>query len=319
MKGETTMLHRILVGLDASPLAETILEPVRVLAVRLGAEVVLLHVTHVPEMIRALEPVPGVDEVVAHEQSRAQAYLEGVARKLSAAGLAVQVALRVGEAAAEIVRYAALERIDLIALATHGRSGIQRWLYGSVADAVLHTTTTPLLLLRPTASGAPPPAEIRRLVVPLDGSKVAEAALPLAEELARTAALPIVLLRVVDVVGIAFPTDRSGAVTVDYARLLDVLQEDAEHYLGQLATDLRARGLIAETAVSIATPAEAIAAQVNGHPGSLLVLSTHGRTGWRAIVLGSMARRIIQLAAGPVLVVRPAVETHAQGNPAQVS
>ena len=155
------MLRRILVGLDGSLLAETILQTVRALAARLGSEIVLLHVTHVPEMVRAMDPGPTLGEVVEQERVRAQSYLERVTERIAGAGFAVQTAVCAGEAAAEIVRYAERERIDLIALATHGRSGMQRWVCGRVADAVLHSTTIPLLLLRPTAEGAALSPEVR--------------------------------------------------------------------------------------------------------------------------------------------------------------
>jgi nucleotide-binding universal stress UspA family protein len=300
------MLRRILVGLDGSPLAETILDPVQALARRLGAEIVLLYVTHVPEKVPAAPLGPALDEIVAQDRERARAYLEGVARKVAEAGVAVRTAVCAGEAAAEIVRYAERERIDLIALATHGRSGMQRWLYGSVTDAVLHTTTTPLLLLRPTGVGARKPQELRRIVVPLDGSPLAEAVLPVAEELARALAAPIVLLRVVEFTGLAFGVEPFGSLYPDYQGIFDVLREAAERYLASVAADLRGKGLTVETRASVGSPVESITADASEHPGSVIVMSTHGRSGWRALMLGSVARRVVLLASAPVLVVRPA-------------
>ena len=300
------MLRRILVGLDGSPLAETILQTVRALAARLGSEIVLLHVTHVPEMVRAMDPGPTLGEVVEQERVRAQSYLEKVTERIAGAGFAVQTAVCAGEAAAEIVRYAERERVDLIALATHGRSGMQRWVYGNVADAVLHGTTTPLLLLRPTADGAAPSPEVRRLVVPLDGSPLAEAALSMAEELARALGVPIVLFRVVEFVGLAFSADPFGSPYFDYQGILDILRQDAEQYVNKLAGDLRGKGLTVETRAPIGIPVEAITALARERAGSLIVLSTHGRSGWRALMLGSVARRVVLLASEPVLVMRPA-------------
>jgi nucleotide-binding universal stress UspA family protein len=300
------MLRRILVGLDGSPLAETIVDPVRALARRLGAEIVLLHVTHVPEMVRAAGPGPTVDEIVSQERERAGTYLQGVARKIAPGGKAVETAVRAGEAAAEIVRYAEQERIDLIALATHGRSGMQRWVHGSVADAVLHTTTTPLLLFRPVAAGVVSSRELHRLVVPLDGSPLAETALPLAEELARALAVPIVLLRVVELIGPAFGAEPFGSPYFDYERILDVLREAAEQYLANLAADLRGRGLTVETRAVVGIPVQTITAYAGEQAGNVIVMSTHGRSGWRALVLGSVARRVVLSASGPVLVMRPA-------------
>jgi nucleotide-binding universal stress UspA family protein len=297
------MLRKILVGLDGSPVAETILDPVRALAERLAAEVVLLHVIHVPQTAGESKPGVALDEIVAQERARAETYLDAVARKIAAGGSSVRTATRVGQPATEIVRYAEGEKIALVALATHGRSAMQRWLHGSVADAVLHTTTTPLLLLRPREAGAPATRDIRRLLVPLDGSSVAEAALGVAEELARALAVPMVLLRAVEPGALAF-ADPMTTPYADFGPILAVLREDAERYLAKVATDLRAKGLTVETLACVDTAVGVITRQA-AEGGTLLVLSTHGRTGWRALVLGSVARRVVLFASGPVLVVRP--------------
>ena len=299
------MIRRILVGLDGSALAETILGGVQALARRVGAEVVLLHVTHVPDGVSTAGSAVAVDEVVAQEQSRARTYLDQVARRLAEGGLTVNTAVRAGQTGAEIVRYAERERVDLIALATHGRSGIQRWLHGSVADAVLHTTTTPLLLLQPSSEGSAAPLGSGRVVVPLDGSPVAEAALPLGEELARALGVPMVLVRVVEVVGLVFAGDPLSGAYADYQAVLEVLQAGAERYLEGVAADLRGKGLDVATEVPIGLPVDSITFHAREHPGSLIVLSTHGRTGWRAMVLGSVARRVVLQASGPVVVVPP--------------
>jgi nucleotide-binding universal stress UspA family protein len=301
-------LRRILVGLDGSPLAETIVEAVCTLSERLRADVVLLHVVDVPEMVRAIEPGPRLDEIVAQESARARAYLDGVAATIRRPGLAVHVAVSAGSAANEIVRFAERERIDLVALATHGRAGIGRWIHGSVADAVLHDARVPLLLLRPTTEGERITPAVSRLVVPLDGSSLAEDALPVAEELARALAVPIVIVRIIEPLGLPFATEPFVAAPayVDYQRIFDVLQRDAEQYVDGTAARLRTTGLAVETRVVTGIAAERIAMLARERAGSLIVLTTHGRSGWRAVVLGSVARRVVLLAGGPVLVTRPA-------------
>jgi nucleotide-binding universal stress UspA family protein len=299
----------ILVGLDGSPLAEAILDPVRVLAARLGGDVVLLHVASVPASLRAIAPRAGValDDIVAQERERAQRYLDGVAQPLRKAGISVRTVTAAGDAPAEIVRYAERAGIDLIALATHGRSGVQRWLYGSVADAVLHTTTAPLFLIRPTDETAKP-FDVRRVVVGLDGSELAEAALPIAERFARRFAVPLVLVRVVESSMLAFAGDPFGGVYLDYERLFAIMRDGAEQYLDTRAAELRGRGVTVEICVPVGTAADALVAQAQAHARTLLVLSTHGRTGFRAIALGSVARRVVVLATSSVLIVRPPKE-----------
>jgi nucleotide-binding universal stress UspA family protein len=118
-------LRRILVGLDGSPLAESILAMTRLLAGPLGAEVTLLHVTDIPESFRAVGEAT-LDGLVERERRAADRYLHRIVGELHDAGIAARTAVAVGGAAAEIVRTADREDSDLLALATHGRSGMQR-------------------------------------------------------------------------------------------------------------------------------------------------------------------------------------------------
>ncbi len=297
-------IQRFLVGLDGSALAESILPAVRGLAARLGAEIVLLHAVHVPESFRA-EADMTLDGVVEHERREADRHLRRVAHELGGTPVAVRTAVVIGEPAAEIVRCAEREHIDVVALATHGRSGVQRWLHGSVADAVLHTSTRPLLLLRPTDAAAAPVPDVRRLIVPLDGSPLAEEVLPVACELARRLAVPLELVRVVEVMSLAFAGDPYGGFSVDYPRVVKALEDGAASYLESVAARVREAGTV-ETTVTTGVAAEALTRHAAARPGCLVVIGSHGRSGWRAAVLGSVARRVVLLAAGPVLVLRPA-------------
>jgi len=299
-------MKRILVGLDGSALAETVLGTVRELARRVGADVLLAHVTHVPASFRA-EADLSLDEVVARERRDAESYLRRLARELGEAGVTVRTVVAAGDPATEIVRMADGEGVDLVALATHGRSGMQRWLHGSVADAVLHATTRPLLLFRPTLEATRAAAyAVQRVIVPLDGSPLAEEALPLARELARALEVPLELLRVVELLDLAFAADPYGGFYLDYPRVVQALEEGATTYLAAAAERERRHGLTVETTMVTGAAADAIAHHVKARSGGLLVLGTHGRSGWRAAVIGSVARRVTLLAETPVLLVRPA-------------
>jgi nucleotide-binding universal stress UspA family protein len=289
------MMKQILVGLDGSPLAETILPTVRKLARRSNAEIALLHVVHIPKTFPA-EAGVALDEIVERERRDAASYLRRVEKAIAADGIAVRTAVVIGEVAEEIVRFAAHDDIDLIALATHGRSGLRRWLYGSVADAVLHMQTRPLLLLRPSLET--PALDIDRVVVALDGSPLAEQALVPACDLARSLALPLELLHVVDPLQ---PTFAAGAA--GYGRIQRILEHGAETYLAEVAARERGPGLTVETLRLNGAPAEIIAQHLQAHPQSLLVIGTHGRGGWRATIIGSVARRVVLLASAPILLV----------------
>jgi nucleotide-binding universal stress UspA family protein len=300
------MVQHILVGLDGSPLAETILAYVSIVAKGVGADVTLLHVIHVPDEVQERERYQIVQPLIQQATTQAEDYLRGVAQQLTDAGLVVKSQVTTGDTATAIVRYAQHEGMDLIALATHGRSGLQRWFYGSVAEKVLHTTQTPLLLIRPTEEQAAPIPELTQIVVPVDGSSVAEAALPLAEALAASCKVPVILLRVVETVPLTF-ADPTGMGSASYPQILEGLQEAAESYVHQLAATVRGKGCSVRTETALGTPAEKIVGYVHDHPGSLVVMTTHGRTGLAGVVLGSVARRVVQHGNTPTLVVRPAV------------
>ena len=146
--------------------------------------------------------------------------------------------------------------------------------------------------------------EVRRVVVGLDGSEVAETALPTAEEIARRFHAPLVLVRVVETSTLAFAGDPMTAIYLDYQRLFETLREAAAQYLEARAADVRRRDVRVETVVAGGSVPDEIVAQSRVVSGTLLVLGTHGRSGWRAAALGSVARRVALLAPSAVLLVR---------------
>lgn len=150
------MYENILVCLDGSNLAEQILPHVTELASRLGSRVVLLHV--VTEV--AISVGPGDPQIVVEELDRipmakreAKDYLESVAESLQPRGLKAECVVLEGPVGETIVRYAGESGMDLIAIATHGRSGLRRAVFGSVADYVLRHSRLPVLSIRPQATG----------------------------------------------------------------------------------------------------------------------------------------------------------------------
>ena len=235
------MLKHILVGLDGSPLAESILAYVGALAKGLDAQVTVLHVVPVSPSLGGGDSYRFLMPLVQEEETQAYGYLRRVTQRLVEAEIKVQSRVMVGDAATEIVRLAQHEEVDLIALATHGRSGLRRWVYGSVAEKVLHTTRTPLLLVRPSEEHAQLPAHVTRIVVPLDGSPLAETVLPIAEALAAQCKIPLVLLRVVESVSFTF-VDPMGMAGINYQALVESFQETADSYVNELAAKVREKG-----------------------------------------------------------------------------
>jgi nucleotide-binding universal stress UspA family protein len=135
------MFNKILVPLDGSSLAEGILPQVEYVAELTGAEVCLLRVAYV-------HALPGVDptELEVKVVEEAETYLQGIADDLEEKGLKTSVHVRYGHVAEEILEQA--NRADLVAMTTHGRTGLRRWALGSVADRVLNHCPKPVLLCR---------------------------------------------------------------------------------------------------------------------------------------------------------------------------
>jgi nucleotide-binding universal stress UspA family protein len=146
------MYRKILVPLDGSELAECVLPHVKTVASGCGAEHVIL--LRVVESLPAELP-PAVVELVQKAGVKAAGkYLARKKAQLSKEGLTVEAKVLTGKPAETISEFAQSEKMDLIAIATHGRSGIGRWVFGSVADRLVHSSFVPTLLIRPKSSGS---------------------------------------------------------------------------------------------------------------------------------------------------------------------
>jgi nucleotide-binding universal stress UspA family protein len=145
------MFRRIVVPLDGSPLAEAILPEVQRLAANTPLEVVLLAVGQPPQTIEERDGhVRYLDDILAEQEQDLRTYLHTPAHWLNSYRIPVETRVRFGDPAAEIVRCADEEAADAIAMCTHGRTGLDRLVHGSVAGTVLRSTRRPIVLLRPT-------------------------------------------------------------------------------------------------------------------------------------------------------------------------
>jgi nucleotide-binding universal stress UspA family protein len=145
------MYKKILVPLDGSELAEKVLPHAVALAKESRAEVTLLSVVQLSLGFTAakIEAIPeAAAERKAALKAEAATYLEKIQRGLKEQGIPVRIVALEGDVAAQIIAYAEQEDIDLIAMATHGRSGIDRFVMGSIAEKVVRHTTKPVLLVR---------------------------------------------------------------------------------------------------------------------------------------------------------------------------
>jgi nucleotide-binding universal stress UspA family protein len=284
------MYKKIVVPLDGSQLAEHILPFVRRFADGLDAEV---------ELIRATDPQA--------EPSPAEAkYLKQAAERYFSATARVAQVVEAGEAAQVIIDRAQAEPACLIAMATHGMSGMRRWLLGSVATKVAQAAANPLLLIRPSGGDPLTAAELNTIFVPLDGSALAERVLPHVVALAKAMNLEVQLLRVYRLPTAAYVV-ADGVIARGAGDFRDKIKAEAEAYLDGKIDELRATGLERLLATAIeGDGANEIIDIARRTPKNLIAISTHGRSGVGRWLLGSVAERVIQHSQDPVLLIRPA-------------
>jgi nucleotide-binding universal stress UspA family protein len=301
------MYKKILIPLDGSKTAESVLPYARSCAGKLGASVELLAVTDVMDTARSVSAAEGLylDRILEDETLRMSDYLAKIAKSFT--GVVVQPHQEKGNAADVIIETAAADKGTLVMMATHGRSGLNRFLLGSVAEKVLRGTMNPLLLIRAAAqidSGGEAP--LKTIVMPLDGSELAEMVLPTVEELAKKLDLEIVLLRTYAIPYGAYTAGGEGFYDpINLEALLTHLREETFEYLEHKTEALKRRGVakvsfIAKEGIA----ADEIIAYGRETPDNLIAMCTHGRSGVRRWVLGSVTETVVRHSGDPVLILR---------------
>jgi len=313
-------MKTLLVPLDGSILAEQALPYASMLATVLDANIQLLRV--VPDIERESLLVDSlatmyVGEIAATYQERdqqilqglrehAETYLDAQTEQLRRSGLQIGTTVRVGPPAEIIVEVATHLQADMIVMATHGYSGLQRWTIGSIADKVVHTTTTPVLLVRnPTLSGVEDP-KLTSVMIPLDGSALSRQALPIATEIARRAHAQMILLHAIDPLAEAYPSAHALSASLAHPdRLLHEMVENADHQLGEVAgTLVKENDLTVIPMALIGYPAEVIVDEAERRHASMIVMVTHGYSGLRRWALGSTADKVLHSTRTPLLIIR---------------
>ncbi len=214
-----------------------------------------------------------------------------------------------GTAAQVIIEKAAADKSTLIAMTTHGRSGLNRWLLGSVAEKVLRATTNPLLLVRAVHEGkAEGEATLKSILVPLDGSELADSVLPTVTEIAKKLRLEVFLLRAYANLYGAFGGG-SGYYAVNLDELTASVRDEARHYLEEKMVELEKQGVDEMSyLLQEGVAADEIVSMANHTPETLIVMCSHGRSGLERWVLGSVTETVVRHSHSPVLVLRPDVQ-----------
>lgn len=299
------MYRRILVPLDGSKLAERVLPYVRLLAEADPTPILLLRVVEpAPPGLVGLSPGVSLAEITAGVATEAQEYLDIVAISLKVEGLDVASLVHEGNPASCIADEGNRDSGTLIAMSTHGYSGISRWVMGSVTDKVLHATTNPLLIIRARDQAATSPnVRLESVIVPLDESALAEQALPHAVYLANALRLKVTPVRVTPTVDAYYRY--AEYASADWDNAATQVDDQAASYLSAIRQKLQSQGVASvEERLLHGPPATAIADLARETKNNLVVMTTHGRSGLGRWVLGSVADRVVRNSGDPVLVVR---------------
>jgi nucleotide-binding universal stress UspA family protein len=310
------MYKSILVPLDGSTFAEHSLPLALAIARKAGAK---LHLVHVLEPLASVysEGPAFVDlDLPQRIKARLRGYLDSVAlrvRKLVPVTVAAELAE--GDITEMLQAESVRTHADLVVMTTHGRGPLGRFWLGSVADELVRVLPVPLLLVRPpdTVPDLAVEPQLKNILIPLDGSKIAEKMIERAVEVGRLTGAGYTLLRVIKPVpSVPSPTGSASldAEVESMLRAMDAIQEklrnEALTYLDGVARPLRAQGLRVETKVVVdQQPGAAIVHEAAPPAADLVALETHGRRGLSRLILGSVADKVVRGAAVPVLVHKP--------------
>jgi nucleotide-binding universal stress UspA family protein len=313
------MFKRILVPLDGSTNAAQAWPYGQIIAKATGAELEVLWIVESftdiarskmnpggPDVDSGVGAPAGFDDlqnVMGQLKDQAQAHLDAFVHDAQAAGLTVTTVIREGDPSDVIVEVADASPDTLVVMGTHGRSGIARWVFGSVADRVIHHTSTSTLVVRSKENEQRPPESIKRVLLPADGSEVSERAIPTAVEVAKALGVGITVLRSLDIgMSYTFPQTDMGEPPIPG---VDTVREEGTAYAVAIAERIRSLGIadVDSTAID-ERPADAIVDEVGPEGDKLVVMGSHGRSGAGRWLLGSVADVVVRHSAGPVLIVR---------------
>jgi len=299
------MFNKVLIPLDGSELAERALDPALAIVRARNAELLLLSVPsyhHVVAPAAAGYGLTAMDQIVDLGQDDANDYLDALCREARCGDCRIQTMVVQGDVAGCIVDTAAAEGVDLIVMTTHGYSGFTRWMLGSIAERVLRGASCPVLVVRQAIP-------LCKALIALDGSSLAEEALMPGLELARLLGCQVTLLRADQ--GEDLSSVEQGLLQMAGAGPCQELVEGAEdrlsYYLECLARQHRSPEMPIETVVLQTRPAEAILSYAESEEIDLVIMATHGRTGLRRWVYGSVTEKVLHQAGCAMLIVRPPI------------
>lgn len=307
------MYKKLLVLLDGSKLAEIVFPYAKELAGRLDMDAILLHVYH--PAAREFAPMYKAYVERAAEVLKIQAH--GVQDSLGQKDvrhIETRGELCMGYHAEEILRFAEDNAVDLILMASHGRSGVKRWRMGSVADKILRASKAPVWMVHADEEKSIPYDQwpSRTLLVPLSGSEVSAVVLPHVENLAKQKGIQtsVVLMEVVEPpVTPSYYSPELTGVPLNWGQFVEQEmarnKKAAQDYLAVVEKRFQEAGIPVCTMIQTGKPAEEIVAYARKNPFCVIVMATHGRTGLSRLVYGSVAESVLYGVSNPIVLVRP--------------
>jgi len=284
--------RKILVSLDGSTFSEAALKAVAPLLEHSAEPLELLRLVPPLPLASPLRPIrTGQGVQIDENLATARAYLTKVAEGQEAPGVEFETHAAVGDPASGILDRAAELGASLLVMSTHGRSGISRWLRGSVAEKVLRQTRVPLYLVRPEAAER----AVKRVLVPLDGSEASAKIIPLVQDLCRALGAEAVLLHVGIFEGAELAESSTGGVTPVTEELL---REGLEPYRAELSRG----GVSARTCAAFGDAADEILNLAQQEGVDLIAISSHGRSALDRWAFGSVAEKVLRNCKLPLLI-----------------
>jgi nucleotide-binding universal stress UspA family protein len=287
---------KLLVALDGSELSERAIPYAQAIAKTRGSEVILFTVS-----------IASVDQF----DRPMKAYLELKAKELQSQGIEASSAIAYGNVPDEIVDFADKDNIDLIIISTHGYSGIKRWVLGSVARKVLYGTSVQVLLVKSKAPKVSQ-VELKKLLLPLDGSPFSESPIPSIEQLIKGTGAEIVLTLVCEPPVV--PSYGDHPINPTWEKHRDKLwaeaKQQASEYMKKMEARLEKQGVKVTSQVipgELGRVADTILQAAQKEKVDLITMATHGRSAVSRWVYGGVANRIVEQSLQPVLLIRPSV------------
>lgn len=306
----------ILVPLDGSRLSEQALPLALAIAERAKAKLRLVLVHRLPAIPLSAEGRRVYVSLELAARKSEKAYLKTFTDQIrnQSTSLAITSTTLTGPVAGTLSEYIHESKTDLVVMTSRGQGGLRRLWLGSVADAMIRGSPVPILLVRPEENPSPRPVleNLRQILIPLDGSALAEAIIDPAKALASLAGAELMLVEVIQ--PLASPLESLSAAPSRFdVELTTLRRKEADNYLGNLTEECLKAGVKTTYSAPLGTNVAHTILELAESPlVGMMALATHGRGGVKRLALGSVADKVVRAAPRPILVYRPPRRTRSK-------